>query len=330
MLRTACAALVLFSSAAIVVCVRTSDDAASMGPGGDEVTNLINILEKAVLTTAKTTRKSDFIADVQEKIGEATGKNTQGGGKTGYLDKGGWTYLCQTSATGFKLSRGECLKLWNLPSMKVNHNSEDFVTIDTVLAAVLGGGTQEERDGVLAAVWQKLTPNSETTLTPGMLTCKKDGPSLNQPQQWRQGFLDLMASKAGVAQGTPVTFEVFKAYYHTLCQKCSHRHFVLMVVNAWHLMGGPQTPSPTSPTGYEGVWSRVNTVNLRVRVFSNDDPDGGQIVTLWDDCGVFQGDYSDGVIKSKLTIIADRLRLQMQDGTTENISFDGIDINGAV
>jgi hypothetical protein len=295
-----------------------------MGPG-DGFTNLVNNLEKAVLTTAKTSKRSDFEKDIEEMFGAASRKNSQPA-EALHLDSAGWMHLCKTV---FRVSHSDCQQLFNSPSMTVTKQMEKYVTTDTLITAILGGGTQEERDGVLEAVWHKLTPNGETVLTPDLLICKKDGPTLAKPQGWRQKFLEYIAVQAGAA-GSPVDFNIFSAYYHTLCQKCSHRHFVLMVVNAWHLMGGALTPSPTSPTGSEGVWSRVNTVNLRVRVFKNSDPNGGKIVTLWDDCGVVEGDYSDGALKSKLTIISDRLKAQMEAGITENFAFDGIDITGAV
>lgn len=322
LVNSALAALVLFSSAAFISCVRNSGDSAEVSaevlePG--EITDLINNLEKAILTQAMTKGQNvdDFL---QPMFAAARGKG-DGGGKDGQLDRKAWLYFCKS---GLSLQTGQCTKLWSIESLRItdSFSSESFVTIAKVEEAVLGSGTPEEKEEVLKAVWHKLTgeqePQSGTTLTTDMLKCKK--------VKTRQNFLDDMAQGAGAPAGTPVTYDMFKAYYFTLCSDCSPRHFVLMVVNAWHLMGGMETVSPTSPTGFDGLWSRVNTVNLRVRVSSVDDSAGGQIVTLWNDCGMEEGDTG----KPKLTIIKERLQKQMEDGITPMIPFDQIDIKGGM
>lgn len=93
--------------------------------------------------------------------------------------------------------------------------------------------------------------------------------------------------------GAPVNFNKFKAYYNNLGMfLASDDHFVLMVVNAWHHMESP--------------YDEINTVNLRMRCYKDDQDDSGDYITLINDCQKGSG-------KTLETLV------QEQEGTTYKV-----------
>lgn len=107
---------------------------------------------------------------------------------------------------------------------------------------------------VLEAIYEHVAGGVDQALTADKLTCSKDPDSL----------LKAMG-------GSPINFDEFKRYYNKLGMMIANDgQFVLMLVNAWHFM--------------EGNYAEINTVNLRVRCYVNEEDDVGEYLAIIDDC----------------------------------------------
>jgi len=141
---------------------------------------------------------------------------------------------------------------------------------------ISSGQMPQKRMDVLKSVYAKVAGGLSNELTEDKLTCTSS-PS---------GLISAMG-------GAPVNFNKFKAYYNGLGMfLASDDHFVLMVVNAWHHMESP--------------YDKINTVNLRMRCYKDDQDDSGDYITLINDCQKGSG-------KTLETLV------QEQEGTTYKV-----------
>lgn len=260
---------------------------------GDEVeaTQLINKLEVAILTRNQGMSVESYL---ESKFSARTARDcdaTSAPQHALYID--GWVCLLRP----FGLSESEAKLLMNmLGTPDAGQKKALLITLETVKGAILGQGAEEERDQVLEAVWQKVTgkgPGEGAALVADNLVCKKPNT--------REAFINWMKEQVGAASSAPLTYDIFHKYYRQLGEKIiSHRLFVLMVVNAWHIMDPP--------------YNYVNTANLRVRaVKEGEDRQGGKIYALIDDCGAHPGEESLNEIQ--------RIKKRLEAQTGETFQF---------
>lgn len=127
------------------------------------------------------------------------------------------------------------------------------------------GHMSAHRIAVLKDVFESVTGDVGTPMKVGDLPCK----AANM-QKW---FFYCMHGDCEKIDASPVDFNTFKLYYNGLGMFISSDdQFELMLVNAWRMMGD---------RSLGGSYSSINTVNLRMRCYEDDDfQQEGTLVTL--------------------------------------------------